>query len=389
MRYRKVLLGIVLGCIASGYAYSVDGILLKTLDYSISDKWYRTKPETGPQIPSTNSVMKKQYFFLYSLFWNMATDTSAKANVVYDIKVTSPDGKVYFHQEGLEGAVGDIGEPKGIQLSKSFVRICFEPEDSYGTYLIDCKIRDLVNMTEKVQTQNIELREKLGPIQKMDDKVFSEMFSKYFQAPSPEYTLDAYMYYANGALSKKDSSFMPVLGFFLEILNNNDFLVPIIESDFEKQTARGQLFLIYLLKYTAKDNSNFLTKLTGDNQSIYQKIKDSKLPSFDGDITDPSQLDMLWGKFLASGRYDPILQLVKVLDYAQFTGYLEKYKDSKKTDQDRLLAIKDSICRSAIWSLKSNCKQYELVRNYCEVILEHENITDIAKAQLRTILDEI
>ena len=319
MIYRKVLLGLFLVCIGSSYAYSVDGILLKTLDYSISDKWYRTKSETGPQISNTNSVMKKQYFFLYSSFWNIATDASGKANVVYDIKVTSPDGKVYFHQEDLEGAVGDIGDAKGIRLSKSFVGICFEPEDAYGTYQIDCKIRDLVNMTEKVQTQSIELREKLNPGQKMDDKVFSEMLGKYFQAPSPENTLDAYMYYANGALSKKDSSFMPVLGFFLEILNNNDFLVPIIESDFDKQTARGQLFLIYLLKYTTKDNSNFLTNLTGENQSIYQKIKDSKLPSFDGDITDPSQLDMLWGKFLASGSYDPILRLVRVLDYLGVT----------------------------------------------------------------------
>ena len=113
-------------------------------------------------------------------------------------------------------------------------------------------------------------------------------------------------------------------------------------------------------------------KMSKEENETYQKILTERLPDPYGEINNPSQLDMLWGIFLASGSYKPIIKIVNTLELSEYKGYLNKYKTSDKAEDDRKKAIYDTIYQAANWSLKSNCSQYSLVKDYCNYIYENE-----------------
>ncbi len=98
---------------------------------------------------------------------------------------------------------------------------------------------------------------------------------------------------------------------------------------------------------------------------------------------------MLWATFMASGSYQPILKLIQTLDYKKFQGDLDKFKNSKQTEEDRQKAINNTIYDSLIWSIESNCRQHELVNEYCNWALQFEDLSDVQKNELNRILNKI
>ena len=141
------------------------------------------------------------------------------------------------------------------------------------------------------------------------------------------------------------------------------------------------------MTYSNIGTTDFFNGLEGDEKDTYLKIKASPLTDFYETISDPSQLDMLWGTFSASGSYQTILKLVQTLDYTKYQGYLDKFKESKQTSDDRQNAINNAIYNSLVWSLKSNCKQHQLVKQYCDWALLYENLSNVQKEELKAILN--
>jgi len=142
------------------------------------------------------------------------------------------------------------------------------------------------------------------------------------------------------------------------------------------------------LTYSNIGTTDFFNSLKGDEKDTYLKIKDTPLKDINGVITEASQLDMLWGTFMANGGYQPILKLIQTLDFSKYQGDLDKFKKSKQTSEDRQKAINNAIYNSLVWSLKSNYKQHVLVKEYCDWAVEFEKLSAIQKDELKKILNE-
>lgn len=97
------------------------------------------------------------------------------------------------------------------------------------------------------------------------------------------------------------------------------------------------------------------------------------------------QLDMVWSYFFASGEYQPIKQLVDVLELSKFKGSLDKYKQTQ-SPADEENAAKELVFKAARWSIESNIKQHRLVKNYCEFIYATEGLSPIVKQELKEAL---
>lgn len=371
------------------FAFSIEGFLLKTIDYTFRDKWDNTLGKTAPKIFDTDFVYKGQNLFLPVIAMDFSMkDGTAKAQ--YSIRIKKPDKAIYFSQENLDFIDRKIINKDYLQMCTSVVKISFNDEDAYGKYIIEVTIKDLYSNKTKLVTSEIELKPLVSYKEKVfkEEGEFSKWLTEYYVEHKPTEAVSAYVFYAKSRLSENDKVFLPIFSEFLEINKNNSFILPQILDAFKNEDEKTRIFLLYLL-YPNYQEKEYINLLSDTEKVALEKVKGMKLPDIYGEIYSGEHLDMLWSTFMGGGSYKPILHLVKALDYAQFKGALEQYKTSKKTEEDKLKAIKNAIFDALVWSLESNCKQHELVFNYCNWILKHENLNSLQKSELENILTKV
>jgi hypothetical protein len=171
-------------------------------------------------------------------------------------------------------------------------------------------------------------------------------------------------------------------------------IIPTVDT-----VSKDQNFLIipiitgYAVDENNEMNVTFDITVTQPDNKINFSQKD--VPGFKGKVKDPAyamisgeQMDALWCEFFAAGNYKPIEKLIRVLGYYKYMGALDKYKKSTtKSKIEKNNAIKEAIFQTAIWSLKSNCKQHDLVKNYCRYALENDDkLDDSMKYMLAKII---
>lgn len=100
----------------------------------------------------------------------------------------------------------------------------------------------------------------------------------------------------------------------------------------------------------------------------------------------PAVLDMLWADFFATGAEIPVRRIVVALNYDKYSGALDRYAKSEKTEQDRNDAILDAVFKAAIWSLESNTRQHPRVGEILDHIYFTEKLTQPEQVWLSAIL---
>lgn len=363
---------------------AIDCILIKTIDYSFKEKWNKTPATALLLLTTCDRVYKQQSFFISLVVSDYAADTKGISNVEYSLKITAPDNSVYFYQENLPSLKGKILNKDNMHLSNALVNVRFEDKDAFGKYSIEVKVNDLISGKSKSVRSDIELSEipSFKNITINNDDEFMNWFNNYYMNPHPESALAYYLYYANSKLSEADDKFWPIFSLFNEIFSNNPFLLNQIADCFNLQEDRTKIYLVYLIQYSKIDDGRFLKDLKGIEGEAFMKVKEESFPDIYGELNEPTQLDMLWSVFFATGSYKPILKFIKTLDYAKYQKDYENFSRSKKTEADKLKVIKYAMYKAIVWSLNSNCHQHRLVCDYCKWAEQFEDLTKIQKKEL-------
>ena len=175
----------------------------------------------------------------------------------------------------------------------------------------------------------------------------------------------------------------------LEIFQHNQFLYPQLSECYDKQSEDIQNYLDLLMYYLGIGREDFTQSVGEEVQLILDLLQETLYPEKSGVIVTPIQLDVLWGKFLASGSYEPVLKLIKTLDYVKYRGSMKKVNWKNwyhVSDQKKQEALNEMIYEALRWSLHSNCKQFPLVRQYCEWALSDGNLTGTQRRELQKVL---
>ncbi|BBJ00486.1 hypothetical protein FGKAn22_21780 [Ferrigenium kumadai] len=101
---------------------------------------------------------------------------------------------------------------------------------------------------------------------------------------------------------------------------------------------------------------------------------------------NPTFLDMLWADFFATGEAVPIRRIVVALNYDKYSGALERYAKSEKTEKDRNDAILEAVFKAAMWSLESNARQHRRVGEILEQTYFSGGLTQPEQVWLSAIL---
>lgn len=103
----------------------------------------------------------------------------------------------------------------------------------------------------------------------------------------------------------------------------------------------------------------------------------------------PTVLDMLWADFYATGEAGPVRRVVTALNYDKYTGAIDRYAKSEKTEKDRNDAIFEAVFKAALWSLQSNAKQHSRVCEVLEQIYFAGGLTQPEQVWLSVILSKV
>ena len=386
----KKYLALLFTMMVSYSLFSIEGLLVKTTDYSFQNKWFKTISSTAPKLIQCDSVYKNQDIFITAIAGGFTFDENDLCDVDFSIKLFKPDGSIYFLQEKLEIIKGKLEYKNSLQMCRNILNASFGDDDPFGNYKIEIQIFD--NIAKEVKKINSEIIVVELPSYKrfkIDQEKFNSWSDKYYEHPLPESAVSNYIYYSKSPMAEDDSKFLPLFSIFLEVFRNNKFLYPQILDAFKNEDEKTRIFLIYLIHYTDLGTPEFFDQLGGSEKKTYLGIKDFQLPDIYGEIADPSQLDMLWATFTSGGGYEPILKLIKTLDYTKYQGKLDAFKTSEQTEEDRSSAINNAIYNALVWSFTSNCKQHPLVKDYATWALQVEELSEVQKNELKNILDNL
>lgn len=349
------------------------------------DVWYKTPPDSTPHISSVSDVTKGQKFQIALFFSGYQLDGDDKAHITFAVKVRKPDGSVYFEQNNLNGVMRKIVQRDVLLLSETVVGISFDPPDPWGNYTIDITAYDAV--AKKSKTKSIEIT--LSPWQLGNKPGTQEESDKwindYHVSPKPNEAVYAYIVHCP-LTDKKGELAVAGLSIFKVIFQENPYLIDHLIAQIKTASEEQRKKIIIMLHLLGK-----LDKIDIPSEISEFRVKATaiKLPDPYGETLSGHQQDMLWAEFLATGRIKPIRKLVTNLEYSKYAGSLDGYKKSKQTDEDKLNAYKEALFQSAVWSIKSNCQQYELVAKYCVYLYEHGDLSTEEKKRLGFILSKV
>jgi hypothetical protein len=351
-------------------------MLFPTIQYAHEDIWTKTPNGRGPVFAVARQVVRGQALHLVVVGALFATDTEKRAEVNYRISSVRPDGSPGAATGSLKLISGTVVEdPRLTRLAAELSAWKFEGGDPLGTWRLIIEATDAVSGATVKHEQTITL---------CGDEVLQETLPAnldqgrwlmtYHTRPAPHQLLAALKLLAEhppaGAKPRRDVENGVWLGFFEQVLADNPWLLPHAVARLEKSAGREQEFLATSLAYAKRDDRAFFETLSGKAREVFMHHRIQNWPAPNAEPITGTQLDVLWGRFFASGRFAPIRELTALLAYHSFRDAPDEFKKlAEKPARLPVEVSKGLVFRAVLWSLGSNIERDKVVRDYCEGIL--------------------
>jgi hypothetical protein len=358
-------------------------MLFPTIQYAHPDIWTKTPNGRGPVFALANQVVRGQVLHLVVVGGLFATDADKRAEVSYRISSVRPDGSPGAATGSLKFITGTVaGDPRMLRMGAEQSAWMFDGGDPLGAWRLIIEATDAVSgaTVRNEQTVNLcgdELLQEALPA----DIDQGRWLMTYHSRPAPHQLLAALKLIAEhppaGAKPRRDVENGAWLGFFEQVLADNPWLLPHLVARLGECTGREQELLATSLAYAKRDERAFFETLSGRAREVFMQHRMQNWPVPGAEPTTGVQLDILWGRFFASGRFAPIRELTGLLAYHPFKDAPDEFK--KLAEKPAKLPIevpKGIVFRAVVWSLGSNIQRDKLVRDYCEGILIRKELPE-------------
>ena len=215
----------------------------------------------------------------------------------------------------------------------------------------------------------------------------------YYKNPSPNEFINWLQKLSSEGLLKNEKKQFPFLGFAATVFKANPDKVlewlKVIDS-FPEEDRKTVLIALWLSD-TQESHDALLDTFHKE------LLKGHNYFNFDMQLPPPSLnevdkywgfLDIQWGRFLASGSKEPIVNIASILEFASFLGSKKKYHNPKNAEE-KWAIINEVLYVTAMKSLRSNCKIHSKVLQICEQLYKDKRFDRLAQWSLKSILVEI
>lgn len=368
-------------------------MLFPTIQYAHEDIWTKTPNGRGPVFALASQVVQGQVLHLVVVGALFATDAEKRAEVSYRISSVRPDGSPGAVTGSLKLVSGTVVEdPRMLRMGSELSAWKFEGSDPLGTWQLILEATDTVSGETARDVRIItlcgnELLQETLPT----DTDQGRWLMTYYSRPAPHQLLAALKLIAEhppaGAKPRRDAENGVWLGFFEQVLADNPWLLPHAVARLEQSTGREQELLATSLAYAKRDDRAFFETLSGKAREVFMRHRIQNWPVPHAEPTTGTQLDVLWGRFFASGRFAPIRELVAALAYHPYRAAFEDFKKLETKPARVPVEVKKSaVFGAVVWSLDSNIQRDKVVRDYCEGILLRKELPEAEHGWLASIL---
>jgi len=209
-----------------------------------------------------------------------------------------------------------------------------------------------------------------------------DWLSSYYKRPTPErFIPEVRALRDQGALSDSSHA-VPIAVFLGRVMAANPELAGKWLTELEDFRGADRETLLLAASLSGAPDAVAYVRRQPDAKDYEQESVDIRAL----EPKDPVVLDMLWADFFATGDAAPVRRIIYALNYDKYDGALERYKSSKKTEQDRNDAIRDSVFQAARWSLESNVRKHSRVAEIAEQMLFNDELTQSERLWISVVL---
>ncbi len=336
--------------------------LVATTQYATHDFYAHTTDRVGPDFRGTTRIFPGQRIDLVVLAQNYALNTASRAALVYDLTITYPGGSSQSAGHDLRLCVGPVPDAGLLAYASQTASFSTDPGDPLGTYTFTVTARDRVANDTLTKTVTLQVVPYIEPPLPADFDPVLWMVS-YYLNPSPALALPALFKIAAVIPKDNTDAWPPILGFYEELLKANPWLTPVFQARLKNASPADRTLLEFVLGYAWRHDPAF----AGQNQARWPDVDT-------GDLNDPMQLDVLWGRFFATGAFAPVERISSALRMHACLGALDKFKvASPHATAPSPEVMKELVLKSAQWSLGRNARVHPLVRRYCAWLLAQKD----------------
>ena len=355
-------------------------VLVATTQYATHDFYAHTANGTGPDFQGATRLFFGQRADLVVLAKNYSVNATKRASLVYDLDITYPDGRTQRAGHDLRLCVGPVPDINLLAYAGQNASFSTEPGDPPGNYTFTVTAQDRVAGTALRKAVTLQVVPYVEPALPAGFNPAGWM-SSYYLNPSPELAVPALFKLVSGLSKDNTDSWPPILGFYEEVLKANPWLASVFLDRLNNANAADRTLLLFVLGYAWR------------NDPTYAGLSKGPWPDADGGaLNDPMQLDLLWGRFFATGAFAPVDRIASALTMHRSLGALDRFKNNPPASTPKGPTpemMQELILKAAQWSLGSNAYKHPLVRRYMEWILAQKRPDPMFNALLATTLDTV
>lgn len=377
----------IIVCIVSTRANTLDGLIVPSIMGRELDAWYYTLPGTSPKIISTDVVFRNQPFNVL-VFLKDYTIKDNYVNVIYDIQVFDPDGKMTEDNIiGINAYKGNVKQTNILLLCKDRIMLVFTDKYLFGKYKIKIILKDQNSGLNK----SIENEVELVPFSTGEKFTSLDEFNKwatyYYQNIEPGRIINTIKQFVNTDKEWINENYH-YLTFITRVIDENEFLIKYVKEDYLNSTQQEQKKFLLIYALMRIDNTELIDVLNNEYIKIYENFKNMEKISTEGELDSLVQLDMLWMDFFATGKYQPVKRIISALKLGEYSGTIDKIKNKEiaKTEESMSRAMLEGVYKGALWSIKNNCVNHPLVYKYCIYIYKNESLDPFVKEKLLSLI---
>jgi hypothetical protein len=210
-----------------------------------------------------------------------------------------------------------------------------------------------------------------------------DWMDSYYKNPQPDRLVAEVRKMSKAGQLSDESSTPAIVAMLGRVMAQNPDKISAWMTDLAELPENDKVAIYRAIWLSRTDAGNAYLKRQGLTKYVEKPATDI----LKMEIESPSIISMIWGCFLATGDEAAVRRIVSAFNYSKYQGALEKYRNSKRAEEDSRDACYEAVFQGAVSSLGGMCQQHPRVREICNSLLQGKDLNETERKYLAVVLD--